>query len=203
MQGKCKFLSCPARPLFIYAKEKLSQLGLTGAHTAPRGGQQPLSGVHARFCAPNQPEPSISPPNFFPLGEVRAEGKKLKSKEEIKKIVPRFLRGITTPKYEPHSLHLPEFYRAYNHPLGIEPNHINSVSSISTELRILKLIQGGFTSPKNTVVKNAIGNNPISQNETDPCVVKVNFLQGTSQAASPARTGFSRPVWGRPGLGRP
>lgn len=80
---------------------------------------------------------------------------------------------------EPYSLHLPEFYRAYKHPPEIQPNHINRLSSVFTELGILKLIQGVLQAPPNTVVKMPLERYHILQNEIDPCAVKVDPLEGS------------------------
>lgn len=55
-----------------------------------------------------------------------SEGKKLKSKKEIKEVVARFLGGpYHPPKFWTPSACIHQFYRSYKHPPEIQLNHIN------------------------------------------------------------------------------
>lgn len=116
---------------------------------------------HFQGCSLGSVEATRSPvlSQFSPFEGSEGRGKNKKSEEEIKEVIGRFLGGHRHPPPQvlnPMSLHSSEFYRSYKHPLENQPNCINSLSSASTELRILKLIQG-FYKPNKYSCKNAIG----------------------------------------------
>lgn len=88
---------------------------------------------------------------------------------------------VATPPQvlNPISLYWPEFYRSDKQPSEIKPNHVNNLSSTSTELRIFKANSRDFISSTNTVIKMPLDRYHILQIEIDPCAVKGTYLECT------------------------
>jgi hypothetical protein len=116
----------------LYAKEKTFPVG--SIKVQAQGFQADFKGS---FMGSGEANPRHGAfPIFFPLGEGRSE-KKWKS---------RFLKDHCQSLSSLKSLNpvWPVFYRSYKQPPESQQNHVNSLSSTSTELRILKLIQGFY-----------------------------------------------------------
>lgn len=81
IRGKCYILSSPARPFLIYAKEKLSQLGLVGAQAEsfwvqpPLRGEKPLSSELALGSVEATRSPVLS--QFSPFEGSEGRGEKI------------------------------------------------------------------------------------------------------------------------------
>lgn len=128
-EGKLKLYPLLLGPYLYIQKRNFPRFNWLG-HRQKASGCSPHSVGSSWFqgCTIVSGEANQSPvfsQNFFLGGSER---KKLKSKEEIKEVVARFLGGPCQPpcpKFWTPSACIHQFYRSYKHPPEIQPNHIN------------------------------------------------------------------------------